>query len=468
MELRKEYTEELKVIIPESLAVAASQGLDAAIELLLGFEKKTRLANDFANLKEVCLHMVRLCREKNDWQKLNSVLSVIDKRRSQSKTAILAVVEEAYTYLEHCPTLSIKTDLATTLKEVCEGKIYVEAKSAFLHMMLAHILEEKGDIGAACDMIQDVHVETYGAVSRLEKQEYVLEQIRLNLKRKDYVRAMIQSRKMTGLLKSMQTAAAVKKAAGALAGAAAAPSEGDTAAQTALATAFASVKVKFYTMMVEYYSNAKDAWEICQCYYNIYDTKTTQADPAAKNDALESCVIFLILSKFTNHASDMLYRLKSLPDVKDNALCTAIIGLFTTPEIIPYPFAGQDILEAHACFVKPFLDRDTVSDLKKFFRLRVIEHNLRTFGKVYKRMHMATLGQMLALDADTLEKHLSDMSSSGDLYLKIDRPKGIVSFVQPVLPETVLSDWSSDMGKLLGLMENTCHLINRERMVHRK
>jgi hypothetical protein len=61
-------------------------------------------------------------------------------------------------------------------------------------------------------MLCCLHVETYGAVSRLEKQEYVLKQIRLNLKRKDCVRAMIQSRKMTGLLKSMQTAAAVKSA----------------------------------------------------------------------------------------------------------------------------------------------------------------------------------------------------------------------------------------------------------------
>ncbi len=97
----------------------------------------------------------------------------------------------------------------------------------------------------------------------------------------------------------------------------------------------------------------------------------------------------------------------------------------------------------------------------------MIQHNLRTCSKYYKRMHTSKLGSMLGLDAELLEKHLSDMSGSGDLYLKIDRPKGIVSFETPMSPESVLSDWSSDMGKLLGLMENTCHLINRERMVHK-
>ena len=46
-------------------------------------------------------------------------------------------------------------------------------------------------------MIQDVHVETYGSLSKKEKAEYILQQIRLNLLKKDYVRALIQSRYAT-------------------------------------------------------------------------------------------------------------------------------------------------------------------------------------------------------------------------------------------------------------------------------
>jgi 26S proteasome regulatory subunit N5 len=50
--------------------------------------------------------------------------------------------------------------------DVCAGKMYVEAEDARLHLMLALIHEEDGDLAAACDMIQDVHVETYGALSK--------------------------------------------------------------------------------------------------------------------------------------------------------------------------------------------------------------------------------------------------------------------------------------------------------------
>jgi 26S proteasome regulatory subunit N5 len=140
--------------------------------------------------------MVRLCRTKNDWTKLNSTLAVINKRRAQSKLAISAVVAEAMKYIEETPSVEVKIELIKTLKEICAGKMYVEGESAQLHLMLALILEEQGDISGACDMIQDVHVETYGALTKKEKAEYILEQIRLNLRKKDYVRALIQSRKM--------------------------------------------------------------------------------------------------------------------------------------------------------------------------------------------------------------------------------------------------------------------------------
>jgi 26S proteasome regulatory subunit N5 len=98
--------------------------------------------------------------------------------------------------------------------------------------MLAHILESKNDIVGACDMIQDVHVETYGSLTKKEKAEYILEQIRLNLIKKDYVRALIQSRKMNRTILDE--------------------------------IGMEDVKIKFYNMMVEYHSHDKEVWDICQ------------------------------------------------------------------------------------------------------------------------------------------------------------------------------------------------------------
>jgi 26S proteasome regulatory subunit N5 len=151
---KKDYSEELQVLIPESVLVANTRGIDEALQLLLALEKKCRAHNDTHTLKALCLHMVRLCRERNDWLKLNSTLSVIDKRRNQSKFAVSAVVEEALQYIDQTPSKEIKIELIRALKAVCEGKMYLEAESARLHLMLALIWEADGNIAGACEIIQ--------------------------------------------------------------------------------------------------------------------------------------------------------------------------------------------------------------------------------------------------------------------------------------------------------------------------
>ena len=194
---KRDFSDELKIAIPESIALAESSGLEEATSLLFALEKKCRLNNDTISLKEVCLQIIRLCRQKFAWEKLNSVLTVISKRRAQSKTAVTAIVEESMTYIDQTPDKATKVELIKTLKDICEGKMYVEGECARLHLMLAMIFEADGNIGEACDMIQDVHVETYGSLSKKEKAEYILQQIRLNLLRKDFVRALIQVRVLT-------------------------------------------------------------------------------------------------------------------------------------------------------------------------------------------------------------------------------------------------------------------------------
>ncbi len=84
-----------------------------------------------------------------------------------------------------------------------------------------------------------MHVETYGSLSKKEKAEYILQQIRLNLRRKDYVRALIHSRKMNR--RTLE--------------------EKDSG--------FDEVKIHFYKLMVEYHLHEQGYWDICQCYYKV-------------------------------------------------------------------------------------------------------------------------------------------------------------------------------------------------------
>lgn len=54
------------------------------------------------------------------------------------------------------------------------------------------------------------------------------------------------------------------------------------------------------------------------------------------------------------------------------------------------------------------------------------------------------------------------------LKAKIDRIEKIVDFRGQMQPNDYLNDWASDIKKLLFIVEDTCHLINREHVIHQK
>jgi 26S proteasome regulatory subunit N5 len=75
-------------------------------------------------------------------------------------------------------------------------QIFLEVERARLTRMLARIAEDRGKPQEAADIMQEVAVETYGALSKEEKVAFVLEQVRLVLDRGDYARAQILAKKI--------------------------------------------------------------------------------------------------------------------------------------------------------------------------------------------------------------------------------------------------------------------------------
>ena len=100
-------------------------------------------------------------------------------------------------------------------------------------------------------------------------------------------------------------------------------------------------------------------------------------------------------------------------------------------------------------------------------RKAVVQHNIRVLASYYNRLESGRLNTLLGLPDDLTERYLSEMVQSKQLYARIDRPARIVTFARKKTPNEVVDEWSSDVGKLLSLVENTCHLINKEIMVNK-
>eukprot|EP01036_Dinobryon_divergens_P022207 gene22207-30447_t len=245
---KKDYTAEVSSLINQIESTANDTGIDDSITALLVMEKKCRVNNDFTNLTLISKYMLKLCKETLNWSKLNAVLALINKRSSQIKSVITSAVAEAMDYINSTPSEAIKMDLIKSLKDICDGKIYVESESAKLHFMLSKMYEEKGNLDSACEIVQDVHVETYGSLSKKEKADFILEQIRLNLLKKDYIRMNLKTIEETG---------------------------------------FEEVKVKFYRMMIEYHMVEKNTWEIAQAYHKIANTPMLATVSGSPDGAVE-------------------------------------------------------------------------------------------------------------------------------------------------------------------------------------
>lgn len=85
----------------------------------------------------------------------------------------------------------------------------------------------------------------------------------------------------------------------------------------------------------------------------------------------------------------------------------------------------------------------------------VILQNIRVIAEYYSRIKLERLRSLLDLSLKQTEEILSRLVVSGTIWARIDRPAGIVNFRSKRSAEEAMNDWSSDMQKLLGLVEKT-------------
>ncbi|OQR82158.1 26S proteasome non-ATPase regulatory subunit 12, partial [Thraustotheca clavata] len=276
---------------------------------------------------------------------------------------------------------------------------------AQLTQLLSQIKEKNGLIAEAADILQEVHVETYGAMTKLEKVEFILEQVRLTLAKKDYVRAFILSKKILRRVLEEEN--------------------------------FEAVKIKFYRLMIEYDTHENNPLELCRHWQSIFSTKTLA--PAEKAEALQHAMIFAVISPHSNLQQDMLFKLANEPLRFDLPVYETLMKLFTNKEIIPYPLPVQAQIQSHAIFADFNRGQAWLEDL----HTRTTEHNIRVVATHYQRIRLPHLANMIGLSEEITEARISSLVSSASIYAKIDRPAKIVYFQKPQSPEELLTNCQS-------------------------
>merc|ERR1719259_1203273 len=256
-------------------------------------------------------------------------------------------------------------------------------------MILSKIKEDNGDVTEAANILQELQVETFGTMERKEKIEFILEQMRLCLAKKDYIRVQIISKKISHRFFEKSDSEEVQQ-----------------------------LKIRYYEMMIELDLSASNYLDTCKHFKALYDTPLIKEDKIKWKKALKSAVLYVLLSPHDNEQNDLLHRIKLEKDLD---------------EIPKY----KDLIECFTCQELMQLQTFTAN-----FGNRVVEHNIRIMAKYYTRITSKRMANLLDLTVDQAEEYLAKLVVNKTIFAKIDRLAGIVNFTRQRDPNDVLDEWS--------------------------
>lgn len=151
---------ESKITQAQALIQSSPTNLSSALSLLASIEKRARVGNDTPSLVKICEASLQLCKDCNDDESLIDTIKMLTTRRSQKSKAIGACVNKAIPWVLESgsgsdnedgmkgyvplPVTSeeqkvIREKLVVTLRDVTDGKLFLEAERARLTRALAII-----------------------------------------------------------------------------------------------------------------------------------------------------------------------------------------------------------------------------------------------------------------------------------------------------------------------------------------
>ena len=152
LEEKVDLTPETDAKLEQSAQLVANGGgqLKEALTMLAALEKRCRTGNDTSNLVRVCEASLQYCKDAGDDEALLTTLQTLSTRRSQKQAAIKALVHKSIPYCVEgkFTPLPVSNDiekksrdkLVEALREISDGKIFLEAERARLTRCMSMIL----------------------------------------------------------------------------------------------------------------------------------------------------------------------------------------------------------------------------------------------------------------------------------------------------------------------------------------
>ncbi|KAK0423158.1 hypothetical protein QR680_008004 [Steinernema hermaphroditum] len=441
-----DYTKQVDEALPKASKLLEGGNVTAALESLAPLEKQSRLGSDMKSNARILEHMVKMCFEAKNWQVLNDTILVLSKKRSLIKFAIAKMVRACVEMVDKMPTEEERNKLIETLRAVTAGKIYVEVDRARLTQRLVKKLESEGKLNEACEMLLELQVETYGSMQMQEKIEYLLEQMRLSVARKDFIRASIIAKKISTRFFDAED------------------KKNDSEIQ--------DLKLKYYDHMVKIGVHEEAFLDVCRYYRAMFETPKIKEDEVKSALMLKHAVLFVLLSPHDNEQWQLLHLIHRERKLEDVPVYKKLLELFIGEEIISWReniIKNYEIMLRRSPEVQVFT-ADTEAGEKRFkaFQARVGEHNIRMVSKYYTQITFDRMSELLDYDVNEMETFLCNLIVTGVIPdAKIDRKERIINMRARKANVEHLDQWGHSVNKLTDILNKIAFSMrcSNERLV---
>ena len=179
------------MIVEESSSV-----LNKELENLLEIERKSRQENKSKLNLQTSLQIVELLWQKKDLKQLTHVVANLCTKKGQSMKTVTSIIQKCMTLIDQIPNKADMLFYVGKLNETCRKQIYLEKEYAKTSMILVKNCEERGDIEKAAEIISKVQIETFNSVSKHDKIDFILYQLKLFIQKRDWVKVYIIIKKI--------------------------------------------------------------------------------------------------------------------------------------------------------------------------------------------------------------------------------------------------------------------------------
>ncbi|KAM0672388.1 putative proteasome regulatory complex protein [Ordospora colligata] len=381
------------------------------MEALLEDERKCRIANDYEGLQKIFEKMMELCTTDEE---LASVVRMLSMKRGQNKMAMKWMIGELFNKKKN--EEGFIRFFSLILKDVIEGKIFMEEERIYITEDLKRRYEAGNDVENAFDVVINVPVETFTMLKEFVVINYQLEQLRLCILNMDWIRADITMKKIR------------KKYF-------------DTNVETV------GEKVKFYELSVLLHLGQRKYFDASCIYYALSELGVN----VCKYVVLSSFFSILTtcdsgLEDFVSKKKEMLTKLAE--DKNNSEASRKMVGMFLADMVIDKSVINEirDV----------FCEATNTSKYLNEIVSCIDEHNFRVIAKFHSSISIQDMAMIMQTPEDDVINRISFMVNNNFVNAKIDQKTGMVDFGT--------RKWSDNVGNVLDKLIRCNHLIHKERL----